>query len=102
MDKQQEIQENRLSYDANCSKTTKHDFVKFSKKTSKKYFEDKNSTHLNYSVQSGKNYFFNFCFRRCIYLDLKYSNQIKLHNNSFLINKKKFYSKNLTSSKKHN
>ena len=57
MYKLRKVYQDEQSYDAICSRTTKHDFVKFSKKTSKKYFEDKNSTYLNYFVHSGKTLF---------------------------------------------
>ena len=57
MDKLEEVHQDQQSYDAICSRTTKHDFVKLSKKTLRKCYEDKNSTELNYFVQSGKNLF---------------------------------------------
>ena len=76
MDKLEEIHQVEETYNAICSRTTKHDFVKFSKKTSKTYFEDKNPTNLNYSVQSGKNYFVN------IYLCLAYIPRFKKVNSN--------------------
>ena len=59
MDNLEEVHQDEQSYDANCSRTTKHDFVKISKKTSTKCFEEKSSKDLNNFVQSGKSYFVN-------------------------------------------
>ena len=70
MDKLEEVHQYMHSYDAICSRTTKHDFVKFSKKTSKKYFEDKNSINLNNIVRPSKNLSVNICFcYRFLYID---------------------------------
>ena len=59
MDKLEEVHQDEQSYDAISSRTTRHDFVKFSKKTSTKSFERKYSTKLNNFAQSGKKSFVN-------------------------------------------
>ena len=62
MDILEEVHQYMHSYDAICSRTTKHDFVKFSKKTSTKCFEEKCSTDVNDFIQSGKNQFCQYLF----------------------------------------
>ena len=59
MDKLEEVHQDEQSYDAISSRTTRLDFVKFSKKTSTKSFEKKCSTELNNFAQSGKKSFVN-------------------------------------------